>query len=65
MKITLIYKNEGKTLNVPESLSGLYRRKLLSSADIVRECKKAYAQQLATSGETIDISEIKGTLKKQ
>jgi hypothetical protein len=51
-------------MNVPATLSGLYRQKLLSSADIVRECKKAYAQQLATSGETIDISEIKGTLKK-
>jgi hypothetical protein len=64
MKITLIYKHEARTMNVPATLSGLYRQKLLSSADIVRECKKAYAQQLATSGEIIDISEIKGTLKK-
>jgi len=64
MKITLIYKHEAKTMNVPETLSGLYKQKLLSSADIVRECKKAYATRLSLIGEMVDISEIKGTLIK-
>jgi hypothetical protein len=65
MKITLIYKNEGKTLNVPESLSVLHKRNLLSAADVVSECKKAYASQISlATGHMVDVREIKGTLKK-
>lgn len=64
MKITLIYKNEPVTLKVPESLAALHKERLLSSADVVRECKKAYASQMELSGETIDIKQIKGTLIK-
>lgn len=64
MKITLIYKNEPVTLPVPATLAGLHRQRLLSSADVVRECKKAYASQMELSGETIDIKQIKGTLIK-
>jgi hypothetical protein len=51
-------------MRVPETLTSLYRQRLLSSADVVRECKKAYASKLSASGESINISEIKGTLIK-
>jgi hypothetical protein len=64
MKITLIYKNEPVTLKVPETLAGLHRQRLLSSADIVRECKKAYVSHMELNGKRIDIREIKGTLIK-
>ncbi len=64
MKITLIYKHQAQTMNVPETLAGMHRRKLLSTADIIRECKKAYASQLSLSGSPVSIAEIKGTLIK-
>jgi hypothetical protein len=64
MKITLIYQHEAVTLPVPATLAGLYKKRLITSADIVRECKKAYASQLELSGQTIDLKQIKGTLIK-
>lgn len=64
MKITLIYKHEAKTMSVPETLTSLYKRHLITPADIVRECKKAYVSHMELNGKRIDIREIKGTLIK-
>lgn len=68
MKVTLIYKHEAVTLAVPATLQHLHKKKVFSSADVVREMKKSYALHLSLQEETgspyIRISEIKGTLIK-
>jgi hypothetical protein len=64
MKITLIYKNEPVTLKVPESLAALHKEHLLSSADLIREMRKAYIDRLSATGQRVNSSEIKGTLIK-
>lgn len=64
MKITLIYKNEPVALKVPESLAALYKERLLSSADLIREMRQAYIDRLSANGQRVNSSEIKGTLIK-
>ena len=64
MKITLIYKNEPVTLKVPESLVSLHNERLLSSADLIRELRRAYIEKLSANGERVSSSEIKATLIK-
>lgn len=64
MKITLIYKNEPVTLKVPERLVSLHNERLLSSADLIRELRRAYIEKLSANGERVNSSEIKATLIK-
>ncbi len=62
MKVQLIYRNEPTTLKVPERLVALYKERLLSPSDIIREMRRAFIEKLSANGQRVNSSEIKSTL---